>query len=49
MVVIFNPVVHGVNEELLMSKDVFVITEDGNRIIGWWKDWREPFISNYTY
>jgi len=49
MVVIFNPVVHGTNEELLMNKDVFVITEDGNKILGWWKDWREPFISNYTY
>ena len=49
MVVIFTPVVHGSNSELLMNKDVFVITEDGNKIIGWWKDWREPFICNYTY
>ncbi len=49
MVVIFTPVVHGAGGELLMNNDVFVITEDGNKIIGWWKDWREPFICNYTY
>jgi Xaa-Pro aminopeptidase len=49
MVVVFNPVVHGSHDELLMNKDVFIVTEEGNRIVGWWKDWREPFICNYTY
>jgi Xaa-Pro dipeptidase len=49
MVVIFSPVVHGVEGELLMNRDVFVVTEEGNRVVGWWKDWREPFICNYTY
>jgi len=49
MVIVFIPVVHGANGELLMNKDTFVITEEGNKIIGWWKDWREPFIANYTY
>jgi hypothetical protein len=32
-----------------MAKDTFLITEEGNKLIGWWKDWREPFISNYTF
>ena len=49
MVIIFCPVVHGAGDELLMNKDVFIITETGNRLVGWWKDWREPFICNYTY
>jgi Xaa-Pro dipeptidase len=49
MVIEFNPVVHGSNGELLMNKDTFIVTEEGNKIVGWWKDWREPFISNYTY
>jgi Xaa-Pro dipeptidase len=49
MVIIFSPVVHGTNGELLMSNDTFVLTEEGNKIIGCWKDWREPFIANYTY
>jgi len=49
MVVVFSPVVHGEGGLLLMNKDVFVITETGNMVIGWWKDWREPFICNYTY
>lgn len=49
MVIIFSPVVHGSNGELLMNKDTFFITKEGNKIVGWWKDWREPFICNYTY
>ncbi len=49
MVVVFTPVVHGANGELLMNKDTFVVTEFGCEVIGWWKDWREPFIANYTY
>lgn len=49
MVVVFSPVVHGSNGELLMNRDVFIVTEEGNEIVGWWKDWREPFICNYTY
>ena len=49
MIVILNPVVHGSNGELLMNKDTFIITENGNKIVGWWKDWREPFICNFTY
>jgi Xaa-Pro dipeptidase len=49
MAILFSPVVHGTKGELLMNKDTFIVTEEGNRIIGWWKDWREPFICNYTY
>ncbi len=49
MIIVFSPVVHGAGGELLMNKDVFVITDEGNRVVGWWKDWREPFICNYTY
>jgi Xaa-Pro dipeptidase len=49
MVLIFNPVVKGPQGELMMGKDTFIITEDGNRLVGWYKDWREPFIANYTF
>ena len=48
MVIAFNPVVHGSKGELLMNRDTFLVTEEGCRILGWWKDWREPFIANYT-
>jgi Xaa-Pro aminopeptidase len=49
MVIVFTPIVYGTNGELLMSNDTFQVTEEGNKIIGRWKDWREPFIANYTY
>jgi Xaa-Pro aminopeptidase len=49
MVVVFNPIVKGPKGELMMGKDTFFITPEGNRLVGWYKDWREPFIANYTF
>jgi Xaa-Pro aminopeptidase len=49
MIVVFSPAIRDEDDTLLMNLDTFLITEEGNRIIGWWKDWREPFIANYTY
>jgi Xaa-Pro dipeptidase len=49
MVVVLNPVVKAPGGELLMGKDTVVITEKGAKVVGWFKDWREPFICNYTY
>jgi Xaa-Pro aminopeptidase len=49
MVIVFNPIVKGPKEELMMGKDTFFITPEGNRLVGWYKDWREPFIANYTF
>ena len=48
MVIVLNPIVPGTGGELMMGKDTVIVTEDGCRIVGWYKDWREPFISNYT-
>jgi predicted transcriptional regulator len=33
----------------MRAKDTFIITEKGNKLVGWYKDWREPFIAKYTY
>jgi Xaa-Pro aminopeptidase len=49
MVVNLNPVVRAPSGELLMGRDTVVVTEDGVRVVGWYKDWREPFTANYTY
>jgi Xaa-Pro dipeptidase len=49
MVIVLNPVVKAPGGELLMGKDTVFITEKGAEIVGWFKDWREPFICNYTY
>ena len=49
MVIVLNPIVPGPAGELMMGKDTVIVTEEGCRIVGWYKDWREPFISNYTY
>ncbi len=49
MIIVFSPVIKDAKDNLLMAKDTFLITEEGNSLIGWWKDWREPFIANYTF
>jgi Xaa-Pro dipeptidase len=48
MVLVIRPVVEGPKGELLWSSDTVVVEEDGPRIIGWYKDWREPYVANYT-
>ena len=32
-----------------MGKDTVIVTGEGARVVGWYKDWREPFTANYTY
>ena len=49
MIIVISPVIRDAKDNLLMAKDTFLITEEGNTLLGWWKDWREPFIANYTY
>jgi Xaa-Pro aminopeptidase len=48
MMLVISPVVLGPDDELMMSKDTVEITQDGAEIIGWYQDWRIPYIANYT-
>jgi Xaa-Pro dipeptidase len=48
MVLVLDPMIYGPEREILRSKDTVVVTEDGCRVVGWYKDWREPYIANYT-
>jgi len=49
MVLVLDPVIYGPNQEIMRSKDTVVITEKGCKIIGWYKDWREPYIALNSY
>jgi Xaa-Pro aminopeptidase len=48
MVLVLNPVIRGPDDVLMLGKDTVVVEKNGARIIGWYKDWRAPFIANYT-
>jgi len=48
MTMVIRPVVEGSKGELLWSSDTVIIEEDGPRIVGWYKDWRVPYIASYT-
>jgi len=49
MVLVLSLAIYGPEGELVMAKDTYIVTEDGSRRVGWHKDWREPFIANYTF
>ena len=44
MVLVIAPVIRDEAGLLWIQKDTVIVTEDGCRIIGWYKDWREPYI-----
>jgi Xaa-Pro aminopeptidase len=48
MVLVLDPMIYGPEREILRSKDTVVVTDDGCRVVGWYKDWREPYVANYT-
>ena len=48
MAIVLRPVVEGPEGELLWSSDTVFIEEDGPLVVGWYKDWRAPYVANYT-
>jgi Xaa-Pro dipeptidase len=48
MALVIRPVVEGPKGELLWSCDTVVVEDDGPRVVGWYKDWRAPYVANYT-
>jgi len=48
MAFVIRPVIEGPEGELLWSSDTVCIEKDGPHVVGWYKDWRAPYIANYT-
>ena len=48
MALVIRPVIEGPKGELLWSSDTVVVEDGGPRIVGWYKDWRVPYVANYT-
>jgi Xaa-Pro aminopeptidase/Xaa-Pro dipeptidase len=48
MVIVVCPVVEGPRGELLWNNDTVFVEDDGPLIVGWYKDWRTPYVANYT-
>jgi len=44
MLLILDPIIRSPEGVLLRSKDTVRITDTGCEIVGWYKDWREPYI-----
>lgn len=49
MVLVLNPHVRGPEGEILYVRDTVLLNFSGCRILGWYKDWREPYIASDSY
>lgn len=49
MVLVLEPKIYGPEGEILFAKDTLVVTSDGCRIIGWYKNWDYPYTAAITY
>ena len=49
MVLVLHPTIIGPNEEILFSKDTVIVTEDGCKIIGWYKNWDQLYDAVVTF
>ena len=49
MVLVLEPKIYGPEGEILYAKDTIVVTSDGCRIIGWYKNWDYPYTAAITY
>jgi len=49
MTIVLDPVIYGPNQEIMRSKDMVIITETGCKVVGWYKDWREPYDAARTF
>ena len=49
MVLVIEPKIYGPEEEILFVKDTVVVTSEGCRVIGWYKNWDYPYTAAITY
>lgn len=49
MVLVLDPVIRGADRGIIRSKDTVSVTDSGYEVIGWYKDWREPYIALDSY
>ena len=48
MVLVVGPMIYSPEGEILVSKDTVIVTKEGCRRVGWYMDWREPYVANWT-
>jgi len=48
MILVLDPVVFGPDQEIMRSKDTVIVTNTGCEILGWYINWRAPYIAAYN-
>jgi Xaa-Pro dipeptidase len=48
MILVIDPIVHGPDGEIMRSKDTVIVTDKGCKILGWYINWRAPYIAAYN-
>ncbi len=49
MVLVLAPHILTSDDEILYSRDTILVNFNGCSILGWYKDWREPYIASDSY
>jgi Xaa-Pro aminopeptidase len=49
MMIVLEPTIRGPEGEILFAKDTVVVTENGCRVIGWYKNWDNLYVAAYTF
>ena len=49
MVLVIEPKIYGPEGEILFAKDTVVVTSEGCRIMGWYKNWDYPYTAAITF
>ena len=49
MVLVLTPHVQGPGGTILYSRDTVLLDFNGCKILGWYKDWREPYVASDSY
>lgn len=48
MILVLDPVISGPDGEIWRSKDTVMVTDTGCRTLGWYINWRAPYIAAYN-
>jgi Xaa-Pro aminopeptidase len=48
MILVLDPIIYGPDKEIMRSKDTIMVTETGCKILGWYINWRAPYIAAYN-
>jgi Xaa-Pro aminopeptidase len=48
MVLVLTPIIETTSGLLFQSNDTVLVQKEGSKVVGWYKDWREPYVPIFS-